>query len=96
MQEIVFVGGKAHLTASEEETAKPMQKRSAAVGDGWLGFLLPHGRRFQYVYVAAISLQTGTDRLRQTCFILRLRSQGTHKVDEGKSRLGNTLASQIC
>ncbi|RWW61265.1 hypothetical protein BHE74_00031686 [Ensete ventricosum] len=51
MQEIVFVGGKAHLTASEEETAKPMQKRSAAVGDGWLGFLLPHGRRFQYVYL---------------------------------------------
>ncbi|CAL9094756.1 unnamed protein product [Musa textilis] len=60
--------------------------------DGWLGFLLPHGRLFQYVYVAAISLQTGSDRLQQTCFILRLRPQGTSKVAKGKSRLGLTVS----
>lgn len=83
------------MTAPDEEKTKPMQQRSAAVGDGWLGFLLLHGCRFQYVYVAAISLQTGSDGCRGRLFHSSVAIAGYTLVAKDISRLGVPLAPQV-
>ncbi|THU67165.1 hypothetical protein C4D60_Mb05t21780 [Musa balbisiana] len=72
-----------------------MQQRSAAVGDGWLGFLLLHGCRFQYVYVAAISLQTGSDGCHGRLFHSSVAIAGYTLVAKDISRLGVPLAPQF-